>query len=116
MDAKTPLLPTSASAPAEKICCRHRRLSRWALVISMFALAHAVFQTLRCSFSHHARQVTAPSSPYYALDEGSFSEANFCYYDPSDPWETITSEYTVPASAFHGLDIDMKDSRYINYQ
>ena len=124
----TPLLPSDNIRPAPDVCCRHRRLSRWAIIISVLSLAHTFY--LRYSYSHHVKHQAEPyaisameptSGQLVALDNNNIDDNSLSSFYPwcplpSDTWETVTTEFQVPSVTYQGLNIEQNSKGYINFQ
>ena len=129
MDYKTPLLPSNTRQMFnDDECYRHRRLSKWAIVLSVIALVHTFFS--RHSYYRYINSepcIITTSSSVEPEDQSaaallesasslvSLSDYHWCP-QPSDSWKTVTSEFTVPASDYQGLDIQQKVSKHVNFQ
>ena len=126
MDYKTPLLPSNTRQAFDDYeCYRHRRLSKWAITLSVIALIYTFFSR----HSHHRYINSEPctittsslveledqSAAAYLLESTLSSNGYWCP-QPSDSWETVASEFTVPASVYQGLDIQQKASKHVNFQ
>ncbi|KAI7850896.1 hypothetical protein BDC45DRAFT_538845 [Circinella umbellata] len=126
-----PLLPSDniKSSTVPDVCCRHRRLARWAIIISILSLAHSVY--LRYSYSHHVNHQVEPytistvdptanqlSSLDNKNDDGSSSLSSFVSWCPqfSDSWENITKEFQVPAVMYQALNIELPFRKYIHFE
>ena len=127
MDYKTPLLPSNTRQTFDDGCYRHRRLSKWAIALSVIALMYTFFS--RHAYYRHINSepctiTTSSSVEPEAQSAAALLESTSCtsrsgyywYPQPSESWKTVTSEFTVPASGYQGLDIQQKASKHVNFQ
>ncbi|KAI8150250.1 hypothetical protein BJV82DRAFT_586468 [Fennellomyces sp. T-0311] len=109
MDHKTPLLPTSEHT-IPKICCRHRRLSRWAIGISVVALIHTFFHNYRSHYVSVQPCIFDPQpSPNHALQSGTIIQCR-----PDDTWETSVFVFTAPRDTYRGVDVEQKGGSHLS--
>ncbi|KAG2227278.1 hypothetical protein INT45_008522 [Circinella minor] len=126
MDYKAPLLPSNTTVTFnDNECYRHRRLSKWAITLSVIALTctflsgYSHYRSINnesCTITTSSTFVGQEDQSVGALLESTLSSNGYWCPQPSDSWETVASEFTVPASVYQGLDIQQKVSKHVNFQ